>query len=200
MFENIREDLRRFHDVDNVHVGRQDIHHPPWHRRIEAMRIFWHSPALKALAAYRLGRWLRNGLRIWLRWPSIAILTPVYCLLSFYYRIAYDIRLELSADIGPGLYIGHFGGIRIQNCRVGTHCAIQQEVRIGSKSNSADGPTVGNRVWIGAHSRIEGKITVGDQATIAAGTKITSDVSECSLMLGNPARVCKTNYDNSAFL
>lgn len=200
MFENIREDLRRFHNVDHVYDGRQYSEYPRWHRRIKVIRIFWHNPSFKALVAYRLGRWLRSMLRIPLWWPVIAVFTPAYWLLSMYYRVAYDICLELSADIGPGLYIGHFGGIRIRNCRLGTNCAIQQEVRIGSTLNSAHGTTIGNRVWIGAHSRIEGQITVGDRATIAAGTKITSDVSEGCLILGSPARLCNKNYDNSAFL
>lgn len=197
MFEYIREDLRRFHDVDYVHAGQQ---HNSWDRFIEVIRISWHTPSLKALVVYRLGRWLNGTRQVPMWWPVIAVLTPLYWILRIYYRAAYDICLELSADIGPGLYIGHFGGICIQNCRLGINCAIQQEVRIGPTLNDADGPTIGNGVWIGAHARIEGRITVGDRATIAAGAKITSDVNEGCLMLGNPSRLCRKNYDNGAFL
>lgn len=200
MFEYIREDLRRFHFVDNSHFSRQSLQVPAWDRRIEEVRILWRNPSLKALIAYRLGRWLSGSRRLPFSWPVIAVLTPVYWLLRFYSRIAYDICLGLSADIGPGLYIGHFGGIRIENCRLGANCAIQQEVRIGPTLEGGLGPTIGNRVWIGAHSRIEGPIVVGDRATIAAGAKITGDVGEDCLMLGNPARLCQRNYDNSAFL
>jgi serine O-acetyltransferase len=200
MFEIVREDLRRFHDVGNVNGGQRYSECPVWRRRIKVLRIFWHNPSLKALIVYRLGRWLNNALRIPLYWPVIAILAPTYWMLSMYYRVAYDICLELSADIGPGLYIGHFGGIRIRDCRLGKNCAIQQEVRIGSTSGSARGPTIGSHVWIGAHSKIEGQFAVGDRATIAAGTNITSDVCAGCLMLGNPARMCRKNYDNSAFL
>jgi serine O-acetyltransferase len=200
MFEYIREDLRRFHFVDNSQDGRQSFQVPSWNRRIEEVRIFWRNPSLKALVAYRLGRWLSTALRFPLWWPALVILAPAYWLLRLYFRAAYDICLERSADIGPGLYIGHFGGIRIRNCRLGANCAIQQEVQIGPTLEGNVGPTIGDRVWIGAHARIEGPITVGDRATIAAGARINSDVSEGCLMLGNPARVYQQDYDNSAFL
>lgn len=186
-FEYIREDLRHF--CSNASEENSEV-----------LRVLWSDPGLKALIAYRLGRWLRNVLRSPQWWPVVAILTPVYLLLTAYYRFAYDIYLEQSADIGRGLYIGHFGGIRLRSCYMGAYCAIQQEVYIGPASFGSVGPKIGDRVWIGAHSIIKGSITVGDRATIAAGSKIISDVGIGCLMLGNPARLGKNDYDNSGFL
>jgi serine O-acetyltransferase len=128
------------------------------------------------------------------------MLTPIQWLLTTYVQIAYDIHLDTSAEIGAGLYIGHSGGIRLSNCRLGANCAIQQEVRIGPAGKGEDGPDVGDRVWIGAHAIIQGAIRVGNGATIGAGAFVTKDVPAGSLVLGHPARVIKINYDNSKFL
>lgn len=187
IFESIREDLRHF--CSNASEERSEV-----------LRVLWNNPGLKALIVYRLGRWLRCALRSPLWWPVVVILTPVYLLLTAYYRFAYDIHLEQSADIGRGLYIGHFGGIRVRSCHIGAYCAIQQEVFIGPASPGLVGPRIGDRVWIGAHSIIKGSITVGDRATIAAGSRIISDVGIGCLMLGNPSRVGQNGYDNSGFL
>lgn len=200
MFEHIREDLRRFHKLDHTRDGRQDLLYISWDTGKAVIGVFLHSPGFKALGWYRLGTWLRVVSAVPYWWPVMVILTPVYWAMMTYYRVAYDIRLELSAEIGPGLYIGHFGGIHLRNCRIGKNCAIQHEVRICPASTDTDGPTIGNHVWIGAHSRIEGRVSVGDRATIAAGTNVTEDVRDGCLILGNPARVCRSNYDNSAFL
>lgn len=200
MFENIRQDLRRFHEVEYIREDLRRVTGTSPNRLNEAMRVLWYYPGLKALIVYRLGRWLKSALRFPPWWLVVIVLTPTYWLLTSYFRCAYDIYLEQSAEIGSGLYIGHFGGIRVRNCRIGANCAIQQEVCIGSASKAVDGPKVGDRVWIGPHAKIEGKITVGDRVTVAAGAKITEDVSDDCLMLGNPARLVQKNYDNSAFL
>jgi serine O-acetyltransferase len=162
------------------------------------MRLIWENPGLQALMIYRMGRWLASEGRChaWL----LLVLIPIYRLSVAYIRFAYDILLDQSAVIGPGLYIGHFGGIRLRNCRIGAYCSIQQEVRLEPIIGSDDGPIIGNRVWIGAHARIIGSVQVGDRATVGAGALVTQDVAASCLLLGNPARIVQINYDNSAFL
>src|SRR5204862_191005 len=54
---------------------------------------------------------------------------------------------------------------------------------------------VGNRVFIGAHSIIVGRITVGDDAVICAGSVVTRSVPARAMVMGNPARV--VSYDGS---
>ena len=82
----------------------------------------------------------------------------------------------------------------------GEHCAIQQEVCLEPTITGKHGPEIGDRVWIGAHARIQGNIHVGNRATIGAGTIITQDIPEGCLFLGNPSRLVLRNYDNSSFL
>jgi serine O-acetyltransferase len=164
-----------------------------------AWRLIANSCGLQALLAYRLGRWLLYARRRYYLWPLLPACWPVYYLLSRYARVAYDIRLELSAEIGPGFYIGHFGAIRVGRCRIGSNCSIGRLTKIGA---AADGqrPVIGDRVWIGAHAQIVGAHTIGSGATVGAGTVVHCDIPERVLCLGNPARLVIRNYDNRRIL
>jgi serine acetyltransferase len=150
-----------------------------------------------AVLAYRLGNWLYRLRGHPAFWVAAILLGPVYVLLAAAVSFLFDITLDPSADIGPGLKIVHFGGIRVRRCRMGASCVIHHEVRLEPAANDSAGPTVGDRVWIGPHGRIVGTVNIGDGATIGAGAVVMADVSENSLALGNPARVVKGNYDNT---
>jgi len=156
---------------------------------------------LQALLAYRFGRALARAGRRWYWWPLLPLGWPLYYLLSRYVRCAYDIRLELSADIGAGLYIGHFGNIIVRNCRLGTYCSIAQSVHIEpALADGSGGPVIGAHVWIGAHARIRGPFEVGSGSTLSAGTVVVRDVPARSLCLGNPGRIVMRGYDNERLL
>jgi serine O-acetyltransferase len=186
MFEYICKDIERYRRGNLAGLGTR--------------YLVWHTPELKALLVYRLGCWLRGmgGKPAW--WLLFLLFSPLFWLLTVYYRLAYDIYLEQSAEIGPGLFIAHCGGVRVRNCRIGEHCSIHQEVCLEPGANDTLGPIIGNRVWIGGHVRIQGAVNVGDRATIGAGSLVTHDVPEGCLFMGNPARVVQREYDNSDFL
>lgn len=50
---------------------------------------------------------------------------------------------------------------------------------------------IGNNVWIGTGAIVLKGVTVGDGAIIAAGSVVTNDVPEHSIVAGNPAKVIK---------
>ncbi len=50
---------------------------------------------------------------------------------------------------------------------------------------------IGKNVWIGARVLILKGIAIGDGAVIAAGSVVTRDVPEKTLVAGNPARIIK---------
>lgn len=161
-----------------------------------SLRLIYGNYGLQALTVYRLGRWLLETRRSWPLWP---LAWPLYFVLSRYMRWAFDIRLHLSANIGPGLYVGHFGAIVLQDCRLGAFCSIAQSVRIGA-GPSGDGPVIGDRVWIGAHATIVGPCIVGSASTISAGSVVARDVPPQALCMGSPARVVQSQYDNRLLL
>jgi serine O-acetyltransferase len=153
---------------------------------------------LQALIAYRLGRWLLRSRRDFYRWPLLPLGWPLYFLLSRYVRLAFDIRLELSADIGPGAYIGHFGGLRVRRCSIGANCSVGRLTNIGPAAG--EGPVIGERVWIGAHVRILGAYRVGSGATVSAGAVVLRDIPDMALCMGDPARIVMRAYDNRSML
>jgi serine O-acetyltransferase len=162
-------------------------------------QLFVQNYGLQALLAYRLGRWLLRSQRTCRCWPLLPGGWLVYYLLSRYVRLAFGIHLELSADIGPGLYIGHFGGIRLHGCRIGSHCSLGRLTHIGPVPGG-HGPVIGERVWIGAHTQIVGAYRIGADATVSAGAVVLQDLPDGALCMGNPARVVMRTYDNRSML
>lgn len=61
--------------------------------------------------------------------------------------------------------------------------------------------TIGDNVWIGGNSIILPDVTVGSNSVIAAGSVVTRDVPEWTVVAGNPARVIKeiTNEDKQYY-
>ena len=110
----------------------------------------------------------------------------------------YDIRIDPEADIGPGLYIGHFGGVYIGRCRVGRSCAVHQQAKLGAPRLT--GPIIGDHVWIGPHARIAPPARVGDGATILSGAQVDSDIPPRALAGGAPARIIRRDYDNGPLM
>jgi serine acetyltransferase len=82
---------------------------------------------------------------------------------------------------------------------LGSQCSIGQQTKIGSLTER-QGPRIGSRVWIGAHSKIVGTVVIEDGATIGAGARVTADVSARTLVMGDPARAISRNYDNTSLL
>jgi serine O-acetyltransferase len=178
----------------------QRIHRREQPSPLLVLKIFWRTEGLKALLGYRLGRSLLQ-LQAEGRKPLIRLLGwPLYWLISGYARKALGIDLQLSADIGPGLYIGHFGNIVVRNCKIGSHCSIAQSVHIEPAPGEQDGPTIGNRAWIGGHTDIIGTWQLGDRATVGAGALVTRDIPGSALFIGRPGRVIMSDYDNSDIL
>jgi serine O-acetyltransferase len=124
---------------------------------------------------------------------SFGIFPYVYNrLLYHHYRFRYGFDISPATSIGPGLFIGHFGGVVISPYAVlGANINIAQGVTIGatSRGKHVGAPTLEDRVWVGAHAIIVGKVTIGREALIAPGAYVNFDVPAEAVVLGNPGQV-----------
>jgi len=159
----------------------------------------WNQMGLQAVLVYRFGQLLRASRRRVLLWPLLLLGWLVYGLAMLWVRQAYGIRIALSADIGAGFWVGHFGGVEVANCRLGMRCSVGQQTKVG-RVEDVDGPCVGDGAWIGAHARISGPIKVGNGVTIAPGARVTKNVPDRALVAGDPGRIVLRGYDNSQIL
>jgi virginiamycin A acetyltransferase len=58
--------------------------------------------------------------------------------------------------------------------------------------------TIGNDVWLGRHATVLPGVTIGDGAIVAAHSVVTADVPAYGLVAGNPARVVRMRFDETA--
>jgi hypothetical protein len=93
--------------------------------------------------------------------------------------------LGAGSDFGAFVLIGRGAGIG-HHARFGRFVSIGPGVVIGGQV------TVGKGSTVGAGAVVLPTITIGENAVVGAGAVVTRDVPDCSLVLGNPARVEKT--------
>lgn len=123
----------------------------------------------------------------------------------FYYRVkpmSYLLReiypplptLRLNAkEIGPGLYIQHGEGARINGERIGAYCWVNQQATIGY-SNKTDRPTLEDHVRVGPGARIFGAVRVGEGTVVGANAVVVKDVPpNCTVVGVYPAYIVREN-------
>lgn len=89
--------------------------------------------------------------------------------------------IPFSAKIGRGIKLPHgFSGIYISSGSViGDDVTILHQVTIGSNigsKNKKASPTIGNRVLLGAGSKVIGNISIGDESIIGINAVVVKDM------------------------
>lgn len=123
-------------------------------------------------------------------------------LMAIFYKIRYrkltiklGIKIPLNA-FGPGLRIAHIGGIIVNdNVKVGKNCSIRPYTVIGNKQDGKNDqvPIIGDNVTIGCNVSIIGKIRIGNNAVIGAGSVVVKDIPDGGVVVGNPAKLIRIN-------
>lgn len=142
------------------------------------------TPGVHAVAIYRFGQWSRS-----LHPLFRLFFDPVYIVFNELLKILWGIELPRSAKIGPGLYIGHFGGITISPAAViGTNCNIAQNVTIGVAGNGEKRgvPKIGDNVHFAPGARVFGKIVIGNNVKIGANAVVNADIPDDSIAVLSP--------------
>ncbi len=102
-----------------------------------------------------------------------------------------EMCIDPQATIGPGLYIGHIGGVHINPQAVlGRNCDLAHRVTIGTSAMGRQGaPILGDDIYIGTGATLVGRIKVGNGAKIAANTLVIGNVPAGATVMGVPARI-----------
>lgn len=99
-----------------------------------------------------------------------------------------------AARVGSGILADHATGIVIGETAVMGDCvSILQGVTLGGtgKEDGDRHPKVGNGVLLSAGSNVIGNISIGDNAKVAAGSVVLSDVPPFTTVAGVPAKVVR---------
>ena len=145
------------------------------------------NPAVWAIFWYRLGRGIYGK-----RSPRLfrAPMKAVHLMGSVFLDAFLQMRLNVKAQIGPGLLIAHSGGITLHpDAVIGRNCDLAHHVTIGTPGAGRSGvPKIGDSVYIGTGAVLIGPIQIGDGAKIGANSLVNRDVASGTTVLGIPAQ------------
>ena len=142
-------------------------------------------PGFHVLLFYRCSHWLYQHKRFFLA-----------RMISQWGRGFTGIEIHPGATIGPCLFIDHGMGVVIgETAEIGTNCTIYHQVTLGGtgKDTGKRHPTLGDNVLIGAGAKILGPVYIGNNARIASGSVVLTDIPENSTAAGVPAIVVRKN-------
>ncbi len=169
MFKNLINDLDAYLERD-----------PAARSRFE---VYFLYAGFKALRSYRKANWFyRHNMKFLARWISQSA------------RRRTGVEIHPGAQIGKGLVIDHGMGVVIgETTIIGDNCTIYQNVTLGGtgKDHGKRHPTLGNNVLVGSGAKVLGPFKVGDNARIAAGAVVLSEVPADSTAVGVPARIVR---------
>jgi len=183
------EELQEVYDTYLAHSFGKTLPDRPlvehWKVKSErAARIFLGMPWLP-VALFRI----RDRL---VRW-NVPLLPYLCELLS---GGIWGVSIGRYVEVGPGLIIPHGHLIVDGAVKIGRDCVINPWVTIGLSNSRRwgfryQGPTIGDRVFIGTGAKVLGPITVGDGALIGANAVVIDDVPAGATVVGVPARVVR---------
>lgn len=182
LFDYIREDLKRYFLKSNGFFERTKI--------VLLTQGIW------AILIYRAGSYLYKRKS---SYPFPSLLLHFLTLIQKFVEIVTGIVLPFTAEIGKGLYIGHFGSIIVSHMAViGEYCNISQENTIGQAGRGGKqyAPVIGNRVYIAPGAKVFGKIRIGNDVAIGANAVVSKDIPDNAVVGGNPSKII--SYDGSA--
>lgn len=123
---------------------------------------------------------------------------------SIYYGADIILFKGAKLNLGSGFFNSNIKIRCHERIEIGENVAISHDVTI-MDSDAHEGLwegyektkpiKIGNHVWIGTRVTILKGVTIGDNAIIAAGSVVTKDIPNNTIVAGVPAKVIKTNIN-----
>jgi serine O-acetyltransferase len=157
--------------------------------RESTVRLLLTNQGLWAIACYRAGNHLmRHRLP---RGLHQLVMVPYHI---WWKLVEMTTGISISPDctIGPGLYIGHFGGIIVHpDVRIGRDCNLSQSVTLGLGASEGRWgvPVLGDRVYVAPGAKVIGPVHLRDGTVVGANAVVTHSTEENDVVGGIPARV-----------
>ena len=154
---------------------------------LNKVRLMVYTPGLWICFLYRIGHSIEKTAG---KYPILKLISIPYNYLYFLFGVVIGIDIPLVTEIGPGLYIGHSGGIVIHPGAVlGSNCNISQGITIGEGGRAGERgvPRIGDRVYIGPGAKVFGAITIGNDVAIGANAVVNKTVPDNAVVGGVPA-------------
>lgn len=180
-------DARFYHGLRRV--GRSDAGSLAW--------TVLHSRGLWLLTSHRVAHFClrRRDVRNAVWWiarlcKSLGAGFNVVCCRS---QVAED------CEIAGVAYLSNHGYLICGALSIGSGSLIHDRCTFGhTVAGGGEGrPAIGRDAWIGPDCVIAGALMVGDGATVLPGSVLTFSVPPRAVVKGNPARIVRTNFDNS---
>lgn len=149
---------------------------------------YFTNPSLRVISLYRIGNKLSC-------FEGVILVKFIILRLRFKMLKMWGCDISFNANIGENLILPHPIGIVIgDSVKIGNNVVIYQNVTIGAKNRSdkiVDYPVIGNSVTIFPNSIVIGKINIGNNSMVGAGSIVIEDVPPNSIVVGNPAKIIK---------
>jgi len=155
---------------------------------LSGFELFWTSPGLHAVWAYRIAHKLWKAKR--------RILARM---LSNYAKFWTGIEIHPGATIGRRLVIDHGVGVVIgETAEIGDDVLIYHGVTLGGRTLDPikRHPTVGDRVIVGAGAKLIGNIKIGNDCRVGANAVVTKDMPAGTVAVGVNARLVNLTGDD----
>jgi serine O-acetyltransferase len=157
--------------------------------RVDRATLIYHvlrGSAFKYNFWMRTCRWASEN-----AWRRLTLYRLARAMLT-HYTYKFGISVPFETSIGSGFYIGHFGGIVVNEMSViGKNCNISHGVTLGEANRGPrkGSPVVGDDVYIGPGAKIVGAVKIGHHAAIGANCVVTKDVPDHAVVVGVPGHV-----------